>query len=86
MSVKLLSEGQDATITDEDDVRIDAILSFWFREAELSAPQIDRRMDTWFGQDPVFDHEIERDFGNEVVLASEGQLDHWRGRREGDWR
>jgi uncharacterized protein (DUF924 family) len=77
MSVKLLSEGQDATITDEDDVRIDAILSFWFREAELSAPQIDRRMDTWFGQDPVFDHEIERDFGNEVVLASEGQLDHW---------
>ncbi len=77
MSVKLLSEGQDATITDEDDVRIDAILSFWFREAELSAPQVDRRMDTWFGEDPVFDHEIERDFGNEVVLASEGQLDHW---------
>lgn len=77
MSVKLLSESVDATITDDDQIRIQAILSFWFRETELSAPQIDRRMDIWFGENPVFDHEIQKDFADDVDRASEGKLDHW---------
>ena len=66
-----------STITDEDQVRIDAILAFWFREQELSAPQIDHRMDTWFGSDPAFDHEIKEEFAVDVEKASEGRLDHW---------
>ena len=37
MSVKLLSESNDATITDEDTARIDEIIAFWFKEQELSA-------------------------------------------------
>jgi hypothetical protein len=41
MSVKLLSERMNSTITDEDQLRIDAILAFWFKEHALSAPQID---------------------------------------------
>ena len=77
MPVKLLSESLDATITDEDQVRIAAILSFWFREQELSAPQIDRRMDIWFGGDPVFDHEVEKEFSDDVDAACSGSLDHW---------
>ncbi len=77
MSVKLLSESVDATITDEDQIRIEAVLAFWFREQALSAPQIDHRMDIWFGEDPVFDHEIEREFKNDVDAASEGRLMHW---------
>lgn len=77
MSVKLLSEAGDATITDDDQLRIDAILTFWFKEQELSGPQIDRRMDVWFGEDGAFDHEIETEFGEDVGLASAGQLDHW---------
>lgn len=77
MPVKLLSDTVDATITDDDQIRIEAVLSFWFKEAELSAPQIDRRMDTWFGEDRVFDHEIEKEFLDEVESASKGQLDHW---------
>ena len=77
MSVKLLSESMDATITDDDKMRIEAILSFWFKEQALSAPQIDRRMDTWFSEDPVFDHEIEKEFADDVELACEGKLDHW---------
>lgn len=77
MSVKLLSESVDATITDEDQLRIETILSFWFRERELSAPQIDNRMDIWFGEDEVFDHEIQREFADDVAAASEGRLDHW---------
>jgi len=77
MPVKLLSESVDATITDEDQARIDAILSFWFREQELSAPQIDRRMDIWFSEDAVFDHEIEKEFADDVEAAVSGGLNHW---------
>jgi len=66
-----------ATITDEDQVRIDAILAFWFKEQELSAPQIDRRMDIWFGEDQAFDHEIKEEFAGDVESASAGKLDHW---------
>ncbi len=77
MSVKLFSESMDATITDDDEIRIDAILSFWFMEQKLSAPQIDGRMDTWFGEDPVFDEEIAKEFAEDVERASEGSLDHW---------
>ena len=77
MSVKLLSESVDATITDDDQIRIDAIIDFWFREQELSAPQIDRRMDIWFGADEVFDHECKKEFADDVERASDGKLDHW---------
>lgn len=77
MSVKLLSERADATITDDDQVRIDAVLAFWFREKSLSAPQIDGRMDIWFGEDALFDEEVAREFSADVDLASEGTLDHW---------
>lgn len=83
MSVKLLSESKGATITDDDHARIEAILAFWFREHELSAPQIDRRMDIWFGEDPMFDHEIEKEFADDVELASSGKLDHWAAEPRG---
>ncbi len=83
MPVKLLSESMDATITDEDQSRIEEILSFWFREQQLSAPQIDRRMDIWFSEDPVFDHEIEKEFADDVVAACDGKLDHWATEGQG---
>lgn len=83
MPVKLLSESMDATITDEDQARIDAILSFWFKEHELSAPQIDRRMDIWFSEDAVFDHEIEKEFADDVDAASAGKLEHWAAQSDG---
>ena len=83
MSVKLYSDRMDATITDQDQIRIDAILSFWFMKEELSAPQIDNRMDTWFGEDEVFDHEIKKAFSDDVDRASDGTLDHWARRGDG---
>jgi uncharacterized protein (DUF924 family) len=73
----------DATITDDDQIRIDAILSFWFREQELSGPQIDMRMDIWFGEDPVFDLEIEKEFATDIDNASAGRLDHWAHKSRG---
>jgi uncharacterized protein (DUF924 family) len=83
MSVKLLSESMGATITDEDQLRIDAIIAFWFREQELSAPQIDQRMDIWFGSDAAFDHEVREAFAGDVQAASEGKLDHWANEPRG---
>jgi len=83
MAVKLLSESMDATITDDDQIRIDAILSFWFKEQELAAPQIDARMDVWFGDDTVFDEEIVREFSDDVDNASAGKLDHWANKPRG---
>jgi len=77
MAVKLLSESTSATITDDDKIRIDTVLAFWFREPQLTAPKIDDRMDIWFGEDAIFDEEIAREFSDEVDLASEGKLDHW---------
>ena len=67
----------DASITDDDVIRIDKILSFWFKEQALSAPQIDRRMDIWFGENPDFDDEIEAEFSDDVAGASKGKLGHW---------
>lgn len=83
MSVKLLSESMGSTMTDDDVARIEKILSFWFKEQELSAPQIDRRMDIWFGEDPVFDHDIEKEFADDIEKASEGKLDHWADEAHG---
>ena len=77
MSVKLLSETEGASINDEDSARIGKILSFWFKEQELSAPQIDRRMDIWFGEDAAFDEAIQTGFADDVERASQGKLDHW---------
>lgn len=58
-------------------------MSFWFKEQALSAPQIDNRMDTWFGEDAAFDHEIETEFSDDVERASAGQLDHWADESRG---
>ena len=77
MAVKLLSDALEATITDDDQIRIDEVLTFWFMKKGLSAPQIDARMDVWFGDDQVFDHEVTKEFADEVERASEGELDHW---------
>ena len=83
MSVKLLSESKGASITDEDLARIDTILSFWFKEHELSAPQIDRRMDIWFGEDAAFDQDIATRFGDDIERASQGRLNHWAAEPRG---
>lgn len=83
MSPKLPSESADATITDEDQARIETILSFWFKEQDLSAPQIDHRMETWFGADSVFDLEIEKEFVDDVAAACDGKLDHWAAEPRG---
>ncbi|MGI9261570.1 MAG: DUF924 family protein [Woeseiaceae bacterium] len=83
MSVIPSSEEEEATLSDADRSRIEAILTFWFKEQALSAPQIDGRMDVWFGSDPVFDEEIAGNFAQDVQDASKGLLDHWANEARG---
>ena len=83
MSVMPISEGAKAAITDADKLRFEAVLKFWFKEQQLSAPQIDGRMEVWFGGDAVFDEEITRNFSQDVEDASVGRLNHWASNPHG---
>jgi uncharacterized protein (DUF924 family) len=77
MAAEPESNGIESGISDDEQLRIEKILSFWFRERALSAPQIDARMDVWFGENADFDAEILSDFADDVERASDGKLDHW---------
>jgi uncharacterized protein (DUF924 family) len=83
ISATPLGKSMAASITEKDQQRIDAILAFWFKEQALTAPQIDRRMDVWFGEDEVFDLECKKDFAEDVEMASAGELDHWADQPRG---
>ncbi len=64
-----------------EDIR--RILDFWFSEQELDAPQIDSRMERWFGTDPQQDRHIRAEFGDIVEQALQGRLDDWEKTTEG---
>jgi uncharacterized protein (DUF924 family) len=83
MSEEVTGNDQQQVLNPEERSRVDAILKFWFKEHELSAPQIDGRMDVWFGEDPAFDEEISRSFSDDVERASAGELDHWAAEPRG---
>lgn len=68
---------ETAFLAEADQARIDAVLEFWFREQAMTAPQIDRRMDIWFGEDELFDLECKKEFSVDIGRASAGELDHW---------
>lgn len=62
---------------------IQRILDFWFSSQELDAPQIDSRMERWFGSDPKQDQRIRDEFGDLVEQAVNGELDSWKATTEG---
>ena len=70
-------ETENSSLPLADQARVDAILAFWFREHAMTAPQIDRRMDIWFGEDEVFDLECKKEFSSDIEMASAGDLNHW---------
>ena len=56
---------------------IQRVLDFWFTGCARDAPNIDARMDRWFGSDPELDARIARDFGPLFDQAASGRLDDW---------
>ena len=57
---------------------IQRVLDFWFCDSELNSPQLDSRMDRWFGAHDELDEQIRQDFGELVERATAGQLDDWK--------
>ena len=53
------------------------ILDFWFSGTQLDSPQLDSRMDRWFGNDPDLDEEIRTEFGPLIEMAAAGELNDW---------
>ncbi|MBC7905303.1 MAG: DUF924 domain-containing protein [Rhodospirillaceae bacterium] len=58
----------------QDVSRVAAILDFWF------APGMEAR---WFVNDPALDRDLAERFGQDMVKASDGSLDHWVDSAEG---
>ena len=56
---------------------IQRVLDFWFSDAELNSPEIDSRMDRWFGSSEELDEQISTQFGGLIEQASDGELDEW---------
>lgn len=56
---------------------IQRIFDFWFSDSELDSPQLDSRMDRWFGTSDELDEQIRQKFGELIELATTDQLDGW---------
>jgi uncharacterized protein (DUF924 family) len=50
------------------------VLQFWFEDIEHSY---------WFKKDPEFDQQLQDRFGEALLQAKAGQLDHWHATAEG---
>lgn len=60
--------------------RADDVLTYWFAEAdrdELTLDALKSRLALWFGQSDETDAVIRARFGDLLVAASRGELDHW---------
>ncbi len=64
-------------LTEDDLERIDRTLAVWFPDQRYDAPQIDARMELWFGDDAELDAKLRYEFAEDVAAASEGRLIHW---------
>ena len=63
--------------------QIQAVLDFWFAVRQLDEPNIDSRMDCWFGNNPDFDAELTERFSELSEQALLGDLDHWADSPDG---
>ena len=59
------------------------VLDFWFSATELDAPQIDSRMERWFGGGSRTDAQIREEFGELVRRSLAGRLESWAETAEG---
>ncbi len=56
---------------------IQRVLDFWFTDCQRDAPNIDARMDRWFGSDAALDEQIRVEFSGMLERAAAGELDSW---------
>jgi uncharacterized protein (DUF924 family) len=58
-------------ITSEEQLKAESIIAYMFR------PTVEECLTLWFGKSTETDVDIWQTFGDDVMLASEGQYDHW---------
>ena len=56
---------------------IERVLEFWFSDRELDSPQLDSRMNRWFGASDEMDNQIREEFGELIERATNNELDDW---------
>jgi uncharacterized protein (DUF924 family) len=56
---------------------IQHILDFWFSDSALDSPQLNSRMERWFGASDELDEQIRQNFSGLIDLATTDQLDDW---------
>ena len=66
-----------AELSETDNAAIRRVLDLWFPAKSWNAPQIDARMNMWFGDDPELDATLRYEFVDDIANASERRLDHW---------
>ncbi len=64
-------------LSPDDQRSIEQVLSLWFPEREYGAPQIDARMEMWFGNDDALDARLRYEFKDDIAAASDDRLTHW---------
>lgn len=67
----------------DNELRIDAILDFWFGRPREYLRADDARIRFWFGGAPEVNREIKARFSVEWQQAAEGGLDHWASSQNG---
>ena len=70
-------------LSDTDNAQIESILGVWFPDKEYNAPQIDARMELWFGDDAELDARLRYEFADTIADASNGKLLHWASSARG---
>lgn len=62
---------------------IQRVLDFWYCKRDLDSPQLDSRMDRWFGANDELDEQIRQEFGELIEQATTGELDAWKDTAHG---
>jgi len=63
--------------------RINQILRFWFGNLKEDEIPSDDQRKSWWVKDPEYDERIKDNFGNDLKMAINGELDDWRTGPEG---
>lgn len=64
-------------ISQNDMLRIEEILRFWFGRVEDTIIPTEHRARVWFGDDPVIDNDIREKFQQDLEKAVSGQYAQW---------
>ena len=66
-----------------DRIRINQVLHFWFGDLKKNEVPGDDKQKSWWMKDTEYDKRIKDNFGNDLKMAINGELDYWKTSPEG---